>query len=98
MEWKKLSGKQKTGKFAADPQTGEVYELETEAAWDILAAIVYALTRAGIAVAGGDFAAGNDSTAQAFSAFAIGALPGYGSQKVFKWLDEHVNRWFGIKE
>jgi len=40
MEWKKLSEKQKTGKSAADPQTGEVYELETEAAWDIVAATI----------------------------------------------------------
>jgi hypothetical protein len=36
MEWKTLSEKQQTIKFAADPQRGEVYELETEAAWDIL--------------------------------------------------------------
>jgi len=193
MEWKKLSEKQKTGKSAADPQTGEVYELETEAAWDIvaatisvvylitmlvlfvwqlvdvctgrlvllkvilhdnaeqlnsdinriiayaviggglggivngfrsilhwhadrkafgwrhlwkyitlpflgatLAAIVYALSRGGIAVIGGNSTVGNDSTVQAFSAFAIGALSGYGAQKVFKWLDEHVNRLFQI--
>jgi tryptophan-rich sensory protein len=66
-----------------------------------LAAIVYALTRAGIAVVGGNVAGGNSSsgadfTVQAFSAFAIGALSGYGSQKVFKWLDEHVNRLFKI--
>jgi len=68
-----------------------------------LAAIVYALTRAGMAVIGGSVAGGNstagtDFAAQAFSAFAIGALSGYGSQKVFKWLDGHINRWFQISE
>ncbi len=66
-----------------------------------LAAIVYALTRAGIAVVGGNVAGGGsaggaDFTVQGFSAFAIGALSGYGSHKVFKWLDEHVNRLFKI--
>lgn len=193
MEWKMLIERQKTGKFAADEQTGKTFELETETIFDIiaatisvaylivmlalfawqlvdictgrmvllkgilgenaqqldsgiyriiayaviggglggivngfrsilnwhaerkafgwrhlwkyislpllgaiLAAIVYALTRAGIAVVGGNSASGNDSTIQAFSAFAIGALSGYGSQKVFKWLDEHVNRLFKI--
>jgi len=64
----------------------------------ILAAMVYTLTRAGIAVIGGSSAPGDDSTTQAFSAFAIGALSGYGAQKVFKWLDEHVNRIFKISE
>lgn len=61
-----------------------------------LAAMVYALTRAGIAVIGGNFATDNSFTIQAFAAFSIGALSGYGSQKVFKWLDEHVNRMFQI--
>lgn len=61
-----------------------------------LAAIVYALTRAGFVVIGGESTPGSDFTVQAFSAFAIGALSGYGSPKVFKWLDEHVNKWFKI--
>jgi hypothetical protein len=61
-----------------------------------LAAMVYALTRAGIAVIGGNSLAGDAFTIQALAAFAIGSLSGYGSQKVFKWLDEHVNRVFRI--
>jgi len=68
-----------------------------------LAAIVYASTRAGITVIGGNIASGDtagsaDFMAQAFSAFAIGAASGYGSPKVFKWLDELVNRIFKISE
>jgi hypothetical protein len=193
MEWKRLIKKEKTGQFTADEQTGKVFESETEAIWDIaaaifsivyliimliifiwqildistgrmvllkkilqehtdilnldqcriiayaviggglggvvngfrsiltwhaerrafgwrhiwkyiilpllgvtLAAIVYALTRAGIAVIGGSSATGNGFEIQAFAAFSIGALSGYGSQKVFIWLDDHVNKLFQI--
>jgi len=48
--------------------------------------------------AGAGAASGNDFVTQAFSAFAIGAASGYGSHKVFKWLDGHINRWFQISE
>ncbi len=61
-----------------------------------LAVMVYAITRTGIAVIGGDFTLGDDLTIQALAAFAIGALSGYGSQKVFKWLDIQVNKLFRI--
>jgi hypothetical protein len=62
----------------------------------VLAAIVYALIRSGIVAVGGNFATGDNFTHQALAAFAIGALSGYGSHKVFKWLDGHVNRLFKI--
>ncbi len=60
----------------------------------VLAAIVYAVVHCGIGVLGADFTQGGATTNQALSAFAIGALAGYGCQKTFKWLDEHVNRVF----
>lgn len=61
----------------------------------ILAAIVYAITSGGIAtLSGGGFTANGDFTTQAFAAFAIGALSGFGSQKVFKWLDALVYKLF----
>lgn len=63
-----------------------------------LAAMVYALTRAGIGVVGGYPAPGSDSAIQAFSAFAIGAVSGYGSQNACKWLDQRVNTMFKISE
>jgi hypothetical protein len=62
----------------------------------VLAAIVYALVYGGVTLLGGGFAADQNTANQALSAFAIGALAGYGSHKVFKWLDEHVNRTFSI--
>ena len=62
----------------------------------ILAAIVYAITSGGIAVLSGwDFTANEDFTTRAFfAAFAIGALSGYGSRRVFKWLDAQVYKLF----
>ena len=60
----------------------------------VLAAMVYALVYGGIGVLGGSFNLGEGSANQALSAFGIGALSGYGSHKVFKWLDELVNRVF----
>jgi hypothetical protein len=60
----------------------------------VLAAMVYALVYGGIGVLGGSFNLGEGSANQALSAFGIGALSGYGSHKVFKWLDEIVNRVF----
>ena len=62
----------------------------------VLAAIVYAIVRGGIAALGGSYTPGEGFTNQAMSAFAIGALSGYGSHKVFKWLDGHVNKLFRI--
>lgn len=63
----------------------------------VLAAIVYAIIRGGIAAFEGGLAAKSEpGGTQAFSAFAIGALSGYGSHKVFRWLDEQVNKLFRI--
>jgi hypothetical protein len=62
----------------------------------VLAAMVYALVYGGVTLLGGDFAVDQNSANQALSAFGIGALAGYGSHKVFKWLDEHVSRIFAI--
>lgn len=62
----------------------------------VLAAIVYALIRSGIVAFGGNFAPSENFTHQALAAFAIGTLSGYGSNKVFKWLDGHVNKLFRI--
>jgi len=62
----------------------------------ILAAIVYTIIRGGVAAFGGSFASTENFTTQAFWAFAIGALTGYGSHKAFKWLDIQVNKVFRI--
>ena len=64
----------------------------------VLAAIVYAIIRSGIAAFGGDFAPSEDLITQAMSAFAIGALTGYGSHKVFRWLDNQVNKLFKVPQ
>lgn len=62
----------------------------------VLAAIVYAVVHCGIGVLGGGVAQGENSANQVLSAFAIGALSGYGSHRAFKWLDEHVKTMFSI--
>ncbi len=62
----------------------------------VLAAIVYAIVRGGIAAFGGGFALTEQREVQGFTAFAIGALAGYGSHKVFRWLDDQVNKLFKI--
>ncbi|MHC4536584.1 MAG: PASTA domain-containing protein [Planctomycetota bacterium] len=60
----------------------------------VLAPIVYAIVYCGIGVLGGGYAQDNSSTSQALSAFAIGALSGYGSRQVYIWLDEQVKKLF----
>jgi hypothetical protein len=62
----------------------------------VLAAIVYAIVRGGIAAFGGGFAPTEQGEVQGFTAFAIGALAGYGSHKVFRWFDDQVNKLFRI--
>ena len=62
----------------------------------VLAAIVYTIIRGGVAAFGVSFKPEENFTTQAFGAFAIGALTGYGSHKVFKWLDSQVNKVFRI--
>jgi hypothetical protein len=60
----------------------------------VLAPIVYAIVYCGIGVLGGGFAQDENSASQALSAFAIGALSGYGSRQVYIWLDEQVKKIF----
>lgn len=62
----------------------------------LLGAMVYAIVYGGIGILGGTFAEAENYPNQALSAFAIGALSGYGSHKVFLWLDEQVNKLFII--
>lgn len=62
----------------------------------VLAAMVYAIVRGGIAAFAGELASSKDVTTQALAAFALGALSGYGSHKVFIWFDSHVNRLFKV--
>jgi hypothetical protein len=64
----------------------------------ILGLFVYALLRGGVALLGSDIAAGEISTPQGVTIFAIGALTGYSSRKVLLWLDEQANRAFKISE
>lgn len=60
----------------------------------VLAPIVYAIVYCGIGVLGGGYTQDENSTNQALSAFAIGALSGYGSRQVYIWLDEQVKKIF----
>jgi hypothetical protein len=62
----------------------------------ILAPMVYCIVRSGIAAFGGNFTPSESFTIQALLAFAVGSLAGYGSHKVFRWLDEQVNKLFRI--
>ena len=62
----------------------------------ILAMFVYALVQSGIAVVGGEFATEEMNIKQILSIFALGALAGYGSRKVFVWLDAQVNKVFKL--
>ena len=64
----------------------------------ILAGIVYAIVRGGVAAFGGNFTPNQDLTNQTLAALGIGALSGYGSHKVFRWLDSIVNRMFKISK
>ena len=60
-----------------------------------LALLVYGLVRGGIAVFSGGFT-GDASTIASLTAVSVGALAGYGSQQVFIWLDEQVNKLFAV--
>ena len=63
-----------------------------------LATMIYAFFRSGLVVFGGNFAPKDNFANQILSAFTIGAISGYGSHKVLKWLDEQVKRLFKITE
>jgi len=63
-----------------------------------LATMIYAFFRSGLVAFGGNFAPEDNFANQALAAFAIGALSGYGSHRVLKWLDEKVKKLFKITE
>ena len=63
-----------------------------------LGIFVYFLTRSGIALFTGEFIPSEQTVQQAVPMFTIGALAGYGSRKVFVWLDAQVTRIFSIKK
>lgn len=62
----------------------------------VLAAMVYAFFRSGLVAFGGNFTPEDNFVNQALAAFSIGALSGYGSHRVLKWLEEQVNKLFKI--
>lgn len=62
----------------------------------ILAVMIYAIIRSGIVAFSGDFNESEANAATAFSAWATGALAGYGSHQVFIWLDDKVNSLFRV--
>lgn len=59
-----------------------------------LALFAYALLSSGIAVLSGVSPSGTENANASLSMFSLGALAGYGSHKLFVWLDSHVNRIF----
>ena len=63
-----------------------------------LAVLVYGILQGGAAVMTGNSApaGGQASVVSSLSAWATGALAGYGSHNVFKWLDDKVNSLFKI--
>ncbi len=62
----------------------------------VLAAMVYAFFRSGLVAFGGNFTSDGNFANQALGAFSIGALSGYGSHRVLKWLEEQVNKLFKL--
>lgn len=61
-----------------------------------LAVLVYGIIQSGMAVFNGG-ASVNTSAITLFSAWATGTLAGYGSHKVFIWLDDKVNSLFKVE-
>jgi len=64
----------------------------------VLGIFVYFFMRSGIALFSGEFIPGEGTVQQAIPMFTIGLLAGYGSRKVFIWLDHHVDRIFKLKK
>ena len=62
----------------------------------VLAAMVYAFFRSGLVAFGGNFTPNDNFANQALGAFSIGALSGYGSHRVLKWVEEQVNKLFKL--
>ena len=63
-----------------------------------LAVLVYGILQGGAAVVTGNTAPtqGEASSLSSLTAWATGTLAGYGSHKVFKWLDDKVNSLFKV--
>ena len=61
-----------------------------------LALFTFALLRSGVAVLDGSVTATSASLVQTLTTFSIGVLSGYGSRKVFIWLDAQVVRIFQV--
>ena len=61
-----------------------------------LAVLVYGILQSGMAVFNGG-AVGTPTAITSFSAWATGTLAGYGSHKVFIWLDDKVNTFFKVE-
>lgn len=59
-----------------------------------LAVMVYAIVQGGIAAFGGSFSGSGPMSS--FSAWATGALAGYGAHQVFIWLDDKVSAMFKV--
>ncbi len=59
---------------------------------------VYFLMRSGIALFTGEYVPSEQSVQQEATMLAIGFLTGYGSRKVFIWLDHQVTRLFKFKK
>jgi hypothetical protein len=61
-----------------------------------LAVLVYGILQGGMAVFNGGNVAATVTTVSSLSAWATGTLAGYGSHKVFIWLDDKVNSLFKV--
>src|SRR5689334_17647567 len=61
-----------------------------------LAVLVYGILQGGMAVINGGTNPNPDNPLTSLSAWATGTLAGYGSSKVFIWLDDKVNTLFKI--
>ena len=61
-----------------------------------LAVLVYGILQGGMAVFNGGNVGGTGAAITSLSAWATGTLAGYGSHKVFIWLDEKVNSLFKV--
>ncbi|HEX5884377.1 MAG TPA: PASTA domain-containing protein [Pyrinomonadaceae bacterium] len=62
-----------------------------------LAVLVYGILQSGMAVFNGGAAVSTPTAITSFSAWATGTLAGYGSHKVFIWLDDKVNTLFKVE-
>ena len=62
-----------------------------------LAVMVYVIIQGGMAVFSGGVSSSDVTAITSFTALATGALSGYGSHKVFIWLDDKVNTLFKVE-